>query len=63
MFNNLSRFPSATPVSPYSPAALFLPLPRKGICPSHPVWQKLDNMINEFFDGITLADLIQTAPQ
>ena len=20
--------------------------PRKGICPSHPVWQKLDNMIN-----------------
>ena len=37
--------------------------PRKGICPSHPVWQKLDNMINEFFDGITLADLIQTAPQ
>lgn len=23
MFNNLSRFPSATPVSPYSPAALF----------------------------------------
>ena len=33
--------------------------PRKGICPSHPVWQKLDNMINEFFDGITLADLIQ----
>ena len=37
--------------------------PRKGICPPHPVWQKLDNMINEFFDGITLADLIQTAPQ
>ena len=37
--------------------------PRKGICPSHPVWQKLDNMINEFFDGITLADLIQTPPQ
>ena len=37
--------------------------PRKRICPSHPVWQKLDNMINEFFDGITLADLIQTPPQ
>ena len=33
--------------------------PRKEICPSHPVWQKLDHMINEFFDGITLADLIQ----
>lgn len=33
--------------------------PRKESCPSHPVWQKLDNMINEFFDGITLADLIQ----
>ena len=37
--------------------------PRKESCPSHPVWQKLDHMINEFFDGITLADLIQTAPQ
>ena len=33
--------------------------PRKESCPSHPVWQKLDHMINEFFDGITLADLIQ----
>ena len=36
--------------------------PRKGSAlPSG--MQKLDNMINEFFDGITLADLIQTAPQ
>ena len=33
--------------------------PRKESGPSHPVWQKLDHMINEFFDGITLADLIQ----
>ena len=28
-------------------------------CLTRPVWQKLDHMINEFFDGITLADLIQ----
>ena len=33
--------------------------PRKESCPSHPVWQKLDHIINAFFDGIKIADLIQ----
>ena len=37
--------------------------PRKESCPSHPVWQKLDTMINDFFDGITLADLIQPSEE
>lgn len=37
--------------------------PRKESCPSHPVWQKLDTMINDFFDGITLADLIHPSEE
>ena len=32
-------------------------------CRTYPMWQKLDGMIAEFFDGITLADLMQTASQ
>lgn len=28
-------------------------------CPSRPVWQKLDNLINEYLDGVTLADLLR----
>ena len=34
------------------------PCPRKDICPSRPVWQKLDTLINNFFDSISLADLL-----
>lgn len=32
--------------------------PRKAECRTLPMWTKLDAMINEFFDGITLADLV-----
>ena len=28
-------------------------------CRTLPMWQKLDNMITDFFDGITLADLVK----
>ena len=28
-------------------------------CRTLPMWSKLDRMINDFFDGITLADLIK----
>lgn len=28
-------------------------------CRTLPMWQKLDNMINDFFNGITLADLMK----
>ncbi|MGN1009183.1 MAG: RrF2 family transcriptional regulator [Butyricicoccus sp.] len=30
---------------------------RAGECRTLPMWQKLDTLINEFFDGITVADL------
>ncbi|MBQ7154902.1 MAG: Rrf2 family transcriptional regulator [Synergistaceae bacterium] len=32
--------------------------PRAGNCRTLPMWQKLGNVINEFFDGITVADLM-----
>ena len=32
---------------------------RSACCQTKPMWDKLDNMINEFFDGITLADLLE----
>lgn len=27
-------------------------------CPTHPVWQKLDSIINDYLDGVTLAQLL-----
>lgn len=27
-------------------------------CPTHPVWQKLDSLINDYLDGVTLQDLL-----
>lgn len=30
---------------------------RASECRTLPMWQKLDNIVNDFFDGITLADL------
>ena len=33
------------------------PCPKKEGCRTLPMWQKLDHMINDFFDNITLADL------
>ena len=35
---------------------------RSTCCQTKPMWDKLDTMINDFFEGITLADLLE-APQ
>ena len=32
---------------------------RSTCCQTKPMWDKLDNMINDFFEGITLADLLE----
>ncbi len=32
--------------------------PRAPICRTLSMWQKLDTMINDYFDGITIADLL-----
>lgn len=32
---------------------------RSSCCQTKPMWDKLDAMINDFFDGITLADLLE----
>ena len=32
--------------------------PRTAVCRTLPMWQKLDALIEEFFDGITIADLM-----
>ena len=34
---------------------------RSTCCQTKPMWDKLDRMINEFFEGITLADLLEEA--
>ena len=33
--------------------------PRMGSCKTLPLWQGLDKVINEYLDGITIADLVQ----
>ena len=33
---------------------------RSECCQALPMWEKLDKMIDEFFEGITLADLIES---
>ena len=33
---------------------------RSTCCQTKPMWEKLDTMIDEFFEGITLADLLET---
>ena len=35
--------------------------PRMVECRTLPMWRKLNTMINDYFDGITLADLVNTA--
>ena len=35
------------------------PCPRRAGCSTLPMWQKLDGMVQHFFDGITLADLAE----
>ena len=32
---------------------------RSSCCQTLPMWERLDRMIDEFFEGITLADLLQ----
>ena len=34
---------------------------RTTCCQTKPMWEKLDKMIDEFFEGITLADLLKEA--
>ena len=33
--------------------------PRMGSCKTLPLWQGLDKVINEYLDGVTIADLMQ----
>jgi len=33
--------------------------PRADKCQTLPMWEKLDKMVNDFFDGITLADFVE----
>ena len=35
------------------------PCEQAEVCRTHPMWDKLYRMINEFFDGITLAELMK----
>ena len=34
---------------------------RSQLCKTLPMWQKLDQMIDEYFEGITLADLMNSS--
>ncbi len=34
--------------------------PRVGVCRTLSMWSKLDSLINNFFDGITIADLMKS---
>ena len=36
---------------------------RSECCRALPMWEKLDRMIDDFFEGITLADLLQEASE
>lgn len=36
------------------------PCEQVSVCRTHPMWDKLYRLINDFFDGITLAELMQT---
>jgi Rrf2 family protein len=35
--------------------------PRTSYCRTLPMWEKLDTLINDFFDGITIADLMSSS--
>lgn len=37
------------------------PCPRAPECPTLPMWEKLNALVNGFFDGITIADLTEQA--
>ncbi|MBQ8508029.1 MAG: RrF2 family transcriptional regulator [Clostridia bacterium] len=36
------------------------PCGREAVCRTLPMWRKLYEMVNDYFDGITLADLIES---
>ena len=36
-----------------------LPCPRAAECRTLPMWQGLDKLVNDYFDGITIADLVR----
>lgn len=52
---------SLSPVSCLEPDAAHCP--RMNQCRTLPMWRKLDQLLNEFFDGITLADLMANPEQ
>ena len=35
------------------------PCPRAADCRTLPMWKKLDRLVNDFFDGVTLAELMR----
>ena len=39
------------------------PCEQAAVCRTHPMWDRLYRLINDFFDGITLAELMQTPDQ
>lgn len=38
------------------------PCPRAADCRTLPMWQAFDTLVNEFFDGYTIADLMKPTP-
>lgn len=38
------------------------PCPRATDCRTLPMWQAFDTLVNEFFDGYTIADLMKQTP-
>ncbi len=47
---------SLAPVSCLHPETM--PCERQKDCPTRPVWEKLDKIVDEYLEGITLADLL-----
>ena len=44
------------PVACLAPDAAYCP--RRGACRTLPLWQRFDQLVRDFFDGVTLNDLI-----
>jgi Rrf2 family protein len=45
------------PLSPVT--CLEVPCDRSATCPTLPMWEKLGGMINDFLDGISIAEFVQ----
>ena len=39
------------------------PCPRREDCATYPMWNRLNTLIRQFFDGVTLADLMEEKPE